>query len=347
VLVLPPANLAGGAAPLMELRNALEQELTQRGVPVVPREQAEAFLSRHRVRWTGGVDGTAARAAAAELGAGSLLVSSVELYQPTAPPRMAVSVRLVTAGPGPQPVFFDERSRTGDESPGLFELGLIEDPKQLQAQVVAQLAGSLQKFVEGRGGPGGCRGGFEPAISYRSPLIEPASTYTVAVLPFVNETRRRGAGEVLAGQFARQLAASPGFRVLEQGVVREQLNLYRIAVDDGLSLDQARVVLELLHADFVLTGTVRSWAEPASGAGAPEVEFSAMLLDRQNSEVAWQTTSFHRGDEGAWFFDQGRVPTAPALACRMVAGAVESLRSGARNAKSAAAAQKLRIGGVR
>jgi hypothetical protein len=345
VLVLPPANLAGGAAPLRELRSALEDALAQRGIAVVPHEAAEMFLSRHRIRWTGGVDGAAARAAAAELGAGSVLVSAVELYQPAAPPRIALSARLVAAGPDPRPIFFDERSRTGDESPGLFELGLIDDPAKLQAEVVAQLAGSLRAFFDGRGGAASaCRGGFDPAVSYRSPLVDPAATYTVAVLPFINETRRRGAGEVLALQFARQLAASPGFRVLEQGVVREELNQYRITLDDGLSLDEARVVLELLHADFVLAGTVRGWVEPANAAGAPEVEFSAMLLDRKNSEVVWQTTSFHRGDEGAWFFDLGRVPTAPALACGMVAGAVESLRSGARNVPGA---QKLRLGGGR
>src|SRR5690349_17398200 len=99
VLVLPPSNLAGAAAPLLELRAAMEQALAGAGVALVPREKAEEFLSRHRIRWTGGVDESAARAAASELGAGSLLVTSVELYAPEAPPRIALAVRLVSAGP--------------------------------------------------------------------------------------------------------------------------------------------------------------------------------------------------------------------------------------------------------
>lgn len=343
--MLPPANLAGEPAPLRDIQQALDAALQARGIAVVPRAQGDAFLSRHRLRWTGGVDGENARAAAEELGAASVLVTTVELYQAADPPRFAMGARLVAASSRPEILWIDEQVRAGDDSPGIFELGLLHDPRQVQDRVLGQLASALRSYLDGRAARAApCRGGYAPLASYRSPRLEPQGPFSVAVLPFINETRRRAAGEVVALQFVRQLAATPGFRVLEPGVIRNQLTQYRITMEDGISLDVARVLLELVDADFVLAGTVRDYSDPATSSGTPVVQFSALLLERKNSEVVWQSTSFHRGDEGVFFFDVGHVPSAPGLACRMVASAVDALVAGA---KTSFDAQKLRIGGGR
>ncbi len=339
ILVLPPANLAGEAVPLKDIRFAVESALTARSIPIVPGAEADAFLSRHRIRWTGGVDRAATRAAATELGAAAVLVTQIESDGEGEPPRFAIGVRLVSTGPAPEIVWMDQLARTGDDSPGLFDLGLVTDPKRLRAQVLAQVADGIRGALDGRLSVRACSRGYPPASWYRSPKLGAPDGWSVVVLPFDNQTRRRGAGDLLALEFVRQLVASPGVRVVEPGVVRADLNEYRITLDEGISLDVARVILELVDADYVLAGTVRDFVEPASGTGVPVVQFSAMLLDRRNSEVVWEASSAHHGDEKVVFFDIGHVATAPMLACRMASSALADLLEGA---NPAAGTQKMR-----
>src|SRR5204863_3695762 len=110
------------------------------------------------------------------------------------------------------------------------------------------------------------------------------------------------------------------------GVVRDELLRYRIVMDAGVTLDGARVVSELLHADLILSGVVRDHADGA----VPRVGFTATLIDRRDSEVVWMASSYAKGDDGVFFFDAGLVATAGDLSCRMARGAVQRLIGGAR-----------------
>ena len=324
IAVLPPINLAGVPVPLRELRADWETTLAARGIPLVPREDVEAFLARRRLRWTGGIAGGAAQAAAEELNASAVLITAVTLYQPSVPPRIGLSARLVSAGESPGILWMDERARAGDQSPGLFDLGLVEDVKRLGSRVAGDLAGSLASYLGGIAPPAArCGNGFSPQSAWRTLLLDGSAT--VAVLPFANDTARRNAGDLVALQFVRQLLAGGALRPVEPGVLRDQLLQFPVPTGDGVSLDAARVIADLLKADYVLAGTVREYAEPSSSEGAPAVQFTAALLDGKTSEVVWQSSSFHRGDEGVFFFDLGRVITASELSCRMAASALDGV----------------------
>jgi hypothetical protein len=331
VAVLPLSNLSGGPAPLKELRALLDQALRDRGVTLVPNAEVEEFLARHRLRWTGGIDAESAKAAAAEMGATGVLVTSVDLYQNAVPPSIGLRSRLVATGEKTQILWVDARSHIGDESPGLFELGIVNDVEQLQQRIISELSGSLASHLAGRGPRAtSCDGGgrFAPQASYRSPKLTAAAK--VAILPFVNETLRRDAGEVISMEFLRMLEAS-GLSVVEPGLLRNELLTFRIVVREGVTLDSARVVMELLDADYVLAGTVHEFQGTATAQSAPAVQFTAMLLERRNEEVVWEASSYHRGDEGVFFFDAGHVDTALALSCRMVRSAVDAMLQGAKS----------------
>ncbi len=324
VALFPPANLSGASVPMAELRAGLEAALRDEHVALVEPAALEEFLARHRIRNTSGVDREAALAAAAELGADGVLVALVELYQRAGPAKLGVTLRLVTTGAEPAIAWIDGRSRTGDDSPGLFDLGLADYP-ELQARVLRGLAASFAAWRDGAGprAPACAPSSrFRPRIAFRAPALERAGRASVAVLPFLNETQRRSAGEVLALEFARQLEASGRFRVIEPGLVRDELLRYRIVMESGVSLDAARVVSALLHADLVLAGTVRDYQD---GGDAPGVDFTTVVLESKNDEVVWQSTSHNRGDDGVFFFDAGRVSTAGELGCRMAGGVVELL----------------------
>jgi len=147
----------------------------------------------------------------------------------------------------------------------------------------------------------------------------------VAVLPFVNHTDRRKAGELLAVEAIRQLQATAIFDVLDPGIIRERMLSLRIILENGISLPTARLLLDTLGADVVLVGEVHDYDEHSA---TPTVAFSALMLDGREDRVLWRSVSEGHGDDGVWFFGLGRVGTAGDLACHMIGSIVDKLQLG-------------------
>jgi negative regulator of sigma E activity len=118
--------------------------------------------------------------------------------------------------------------------------------------------------------------------------------------------------------------------VVEPGVVRDELLRRRIVMEDGVSLDQARVVSVTLDADLVLAGYVYDLED---GAGAPVSNFSAMVIDRKTGRMVWQSTSHDKGNDSETLFGLRRVTTAPLLTCRMAREVIDGM-TGARSLPS-------------
>jgi TolB-like protein len=324
VAVLPPDNLSSGAVPVRDLRAATELALARRGVEVVTGDLVERFLAHYRLRYTGGIDPAAARAAGEEMGVNAVVITSVEQYAAGGAPRLAITMRLVAATEQATLLWIDGVSRAGDEAPGVLGLGIVTDFPSLERKVLTRLADSMGRFLEGRGPaappcPDGRR--FRPKVPYRSALLDPKQTYSVAVVPFRNLTARRGAGDVVALTFARQMAAVPNFKIIEPGAVRDILLRFRIVMEGGVSVDQVRSLLGALGADLVVTGDVLEYG----AGGVPSLNFTATILEGRSGRIAWQSTSYNRGDDGVFFFDAGMISTPSALACRMVRSAVDGM----------------------
>ncbi len=326
--LLPIDNLGGQPAPIAAIYEVLAGELAAAGVALVPREALSGFVTRHRVRYTGGVTAELASAAANELGVQGVLVTSLESYADTAPLRMAATMRLVSAGVDPQILWFDGYSRRGDDSPGFLGLGLLNTPEQLQRSVARALAERLRAFLMGQGPrAGSCSPSFwhRPGSPFLREVPDWSQEHTVAVLPFSNLSLRRTAGSLAAMHLARQLHTLSGVRVMEPGVVRAQLLAHRVMVDQGVSTDVARLLIEALQVDWVVIGTVFAYADQGDFSPAPQVSLSASILDRQRVEITWHAATSGSGDDGLILFDVGRVFTLPELACKMSTALAETL----------------------
>lgn len=321
VLVLPPENLAVGPLSSKEITNRLEQMAAMAGADVIGGQQLEDYLARYRIRYTGGVDPVAAKAAREDLGADAILVTTVTLWGGT-PPQAALVVRLVSTADIPAVLWMDGFARTGDDSPGVFALNIVYEPQVLQAEALQQLRLSLEAYLRSGVQAERCGGGgwWRPRIAYRA-RPDQRQVASVAVLPFVNETRRRGAGEVVALEFARQFASADGFRLVEPGIVRDELLRRRIVMEDGVSLDQARVVSASLDADLVLAGYVFDFED----GGAPYSNFTAMVIDRKTGRVVWESISHNKGSDSETLFGLRRVSTAPRLTCRMAREVIDGM----------------------
>jgi hypothetical protein len=322
--LLPVVNLSGQAAPLKELQDLLEAALRARGLAVASGGAVEEMLARHRLRYTGGVDQVMARAAREELGADALLVTTVTLHNREGSHGFGMAMRLASSQESPAILWMDETAGAVDDSPGLFDLGIVSGIPELMRRDVDRLVGSLTASLAGTGPAfGSCpsSGRFAPRVRYQRATSQGGRPLAVAVLPFVNETGRLDAGEVVALELVRELSRQPGLRLFEPGVVRSELLRNRVVMEGGVSHETARIALGAFDADVIVAGWVRTYDEYP----IPRLEFTAVALDTRTNRVLWESTSYNRGEEGVWFFGAGRISTSLGLACRMARPVAEGM----------------------
>ena len=328
IAVLPIYNLSGARTPLKDIRESLISSLKRTGLNILNDEVLETFITRHRIRYTGGIDGSDAEALGKETGSGAVLITTLELYNTVFPPKISLTSRLVSADGTASILWMEGIGLAGDDAPGVLGIGLIENPEVLSETAVNQLAASLSEYLSDQNkeiDTSKKRRKFLPKIAYRSLVIDPEMKYRVAVVPFFHLSERKYAGEIISLHFVRQLLAYENFNVIEPGVVRQALLGLRVILDDGLSLANADIVFSLLDADLILTGKVIDYQDYEGLTGKPKVDFSALLIERKRREVVWSSKSYNEGDDGVFFFDMGRVNTAYVMASEMAHQVVEMI----------------------
>jgi TolB-like protein len=259
IAVFPVLNLSGAPAPLKKIRQALINSFKSRGLNIIDENVLEKVFARHRIRYIGGINEVTARALREEIQAEAVVIVSLELYSEIAPPKVALTTRLVSTAKRPQILWIDGIGLAGDDSPGLLELSLVENPRILLETAVQSLASSLSGYLSGQGDRRISQktfGKFRPKAFYRSPVFAPHMQYTVAVVPFYNISERKNAGDIIALHFIRQLSALENFDVVEPGAVRQALLRMRIIMGDGLSLGDADILFRRLDANLILTGKI-------------------------------------------------------------------------------------------
>jgi TolB-like protein len=332
VAVFPVGNLSGGSVPADEVRQFLINRLASGGIGVLGSDALEAFITRHRVRYTAGIDAATAASLKQETGVDGVVIASIDLSANTVPPKVALTVRLVSLEAAPAVVWADDAALAGDEAPGLFGLGLVNDYKALLTRALDRLGGSLLAYLKSGEDSASLKRAskFGPKVAYRSLTIQPGRPYSVAVVPFFNLSERRDAGEILALLFMRHLSSFKEFRVVEAGVTRGQLLDARVIMDSGLSIADAETVAGLIDADFVLAGRVIRYQDYDGPADGTRAEFSVVLIEKKSRRVVWSSSSYNAGSDGVRFFGRGASRTAHGMATQMVRLATEMIAGRAR-----------------
>jgi TolB-like protein len=329
IAVFPIENLSGSKAPLKELRQAFMERVKTEGFELLPETSLNQFLSRHRIRYIGGIDEDSAKELAAEERVDAVLITSLEYYSDGYPPKIAVTSRLVSAGKDPEILWMDSVGLAGDDSPGVFQIGIISNPKELMDKALSRLGRSLSKgfsfAFRGRAAERAEKK-FSPKILYLTDLA-PDKQFRVVVLPFYNLSGRKYAGEIMTLRFIQELRKLRNFRVVEPGVVRNGLLQFRLIMEGGVSFANADVVFDVLGANLVLTGKTINYRDEQGETGVPRVDFSATILDKENRLVVLASDSYNAGDDRVLFFDFGRISTALGVSSEMVRGVVQSIVS--------------------
>jgi TolB-like protein len=330
IALLPFDNLTGNPVQLAPLQERMRAALEGAGLSLLDDDALEDFLAKHRVRWTGGLSQETSEALARETGARTALVTALVAEDPASPPRLALAYRLVEIGAAPRTLLMEDHAQAGDEAPGFLSLGLVEDPEVLDERAADRLATSLAARLDAPAEVRSSRDAdrpakrFRPQRSYRSPHLDFASgpPPRVAVLPFVDESGRRRAGDVVSLMIVRRIRESSRVDLIEPGMVRETLLESRLIMEGDVSLPQVEVLHGFLQADLVVTGTVTEFEEFAGRNGSPVVEFSVRVIDARTRQAVWSSISYNQGEDGVFFFGCGRVRSASALVSEMARGVV-------------------------
>jgi len=346
IAVLPVDNLSGsGQGVARELRASLMAHLADEGVELLGDDALEQFMTRHRLRYVGGVDQPTSQALMEETGSNAVLVTNLETYQDVDPPRIALYCRLVSTGPKPQIIWMDGISLTGDQSPGVLDLGLVHDHRELRDMVLGRLVGSLVEQLSRGGGPPdkGAPRKFRPRIYFDASYLSSAKRYSIGVLPFINLSERNNAGELVALQAVRQLASRTQFDVLEPGLIREKLLSSRIIMNEGISKLDLDILSNSLGTDLMLAGKVNQYQDANAAAAVPRVEFSTLLLEGMGKKIVWSSTSYNQGDDTVYFFEVGRAYTAQETTERMMRAMLGRMKWGEEAPEEAPSPDEIRI----
>ncbi len=324
--LFPVANLAGPEAPVEEIESAFRAALFDAGVPLLDADAIEAFAVRHRIRYTAGLTRTVAPALREDTGAPAAILTSIELWDPRDPPRIALSSRLVSAEREPRILWIDAVALAGDDRHGIFGLRLVQEPEVLLAEASRRLAASLAAHLSGAPPEEADRVArrYRPRRAFLA-VERPGERLPrprIAVVPLTDLTGKVRAGEIVALRLVRELARRPDLDVVEPGVVRQALLDTRTIPARGVSLPQADLLRQFLRADLVVSGNVFVFSDGIHGVVAPEVEFSAVALDTAKRTVAWTLFSGAAGDDGVQLFERGRVRTGSGLTTLLARGVV-------------------------
>lgn len=320
IAVFPVENLSGTVAPSKEIRQIVIEKLRANRFDVLDEGTLELFMAKHRIRYTGGIDRETAKAFKQEVGTDGVLITTLELYDDTNPPKISLIARLVSTGENPSILWMDGAGLAGDDARGLLDLGLIEDPQILLDKAMKIVLDSLGKYLSTKteAAEGNrLKKKFGPKIVYRSPAFTPERKYVVAVLPFFNKSERKYAGEILVLHFIKQLRKLTHFDVVEPGILRQELLDLRVIMEDGVSLANVDAIFSALNLDLILSGKVIDYQDYQGVWGKPKVDFFTLSIERKSREIVWYSSSYNEGDEGVFFFDRGRVNTAYVMASQM------------------------------
>ena len=147
IAVLSTVNFSGASAPMDTVNRALLDSLIEDGLNILSADAVEQVIDRHRIRYLAGLDEAQLAAFRNEAGADGVLITILELYSDAAPPKIALTSRLVSTAARSRILWIDGVGMAGDDAPGLLDLNLIEDPRRLLAKAMQVLAASLAESL--------------------------------------------------------------------------------------------------------------------------------------------------------------------------------------------------------
>lgn len=313
-----------------------EEALRKKGFALITGEPMEEFLWRHRIRRTDMVGLRTVNWLADELKVQGVMMGMIHQYRSGVVPQIGLTARLV-AVPEASILWAQDSALSGDDFTGPLGIGTVRKAEKLAPRVVSRLLSSLRAVpaVQLAQPPDVPAFYDNPLAQPPSPVIylNPRSDFygldSIGIVPFNNQSKRRGAGDIISALFVTQLHNTGRFRVIEPGLVREQFLRFRVRARGEIDRLGLRPLNRNIRAQAYITGTVERYDEGIIGRvqSPPEVAISARLLRAQDDKIVWAMQNRHRGDDFNLLLDFGRVYSIIPLARLTVAEMVSTFTS--------------------
>ncbi len=150
----------------------------------------------------------------------------------------------------------------------------------------------------------------------------------VGIFPFYNESGTLGAGKIVTNTFFAVLFKTATFKIEEKGNIELFLTRNKVRDVKKITLKQLNTLGESLGIDAVLTGTVEEFlgGEKRAGSMTPVVSIRARLTDARTGKILWMAKHRKTGDDYITIFNFGAVRSVNALARRVVAEVVKTIK---------------------
>lgn len=302
IALFPFENFTDDKNALEKVMPIVQNQLESKGFRVLDEETLESFLLKERIRSTGYISREMARKLGKELNVEAVLVGSINTLYNGENPRVGFSARLINTLDG-SIKWTSHAAATGEDFTWILGLGRVRSIERLTEKMINKLLDSFSMFP---------------------PYKERESTYRIAVMPFKNESKIKGAGMIATYMFVTELFKSKIFEPLPYGDVRNLIVELRVRSKGELDFKNIGSIAELSGVDGILVGTVEYYAEE-EGTIPPLAIISARLIDARTGRILWYDGYQYRGDDGITIFDWGRLRSAENVAHEVVLKVVKEM----------------------
>ncbi len=303
IALFPFENLSDEKDALIYVMPVLKQRLEGEGFEIVDADSLNRFLLKERVRTTSYISRELARKIGSELNASAILLGSVYSIYIRENPQIGLSTRLVDSSTG-LILWANFATATGEDFTKILGLGTAKTMDELVPKVVNRL--------------------FE-SFSTVPPFIEKEYTYKIAVMPFLNKSRRVDAGIIATNMFLVELFKSRVFETIEYGEVRRAIVKSRVRYKGELDYKSIKALSDSLMVDGILVGTVELYSDGMDTSSPPEVDISARLIDARENRILWYESSRLGGDDNIIIFDWGKIRAVDKVATDIVEKLTEKM----------------------
>jgi hypothetical protein len=146
----------------------------------------------------------------------------------------------------------------------------------------------------------GCAAKNTGPTRYHDPDMDFSNIRSVGVMPFVNLTSDRLAGERVRDIFINNLLATGAVYVIPTGEVARGVSRAAITNPTTPSAQDIVKLAAIIKADAVITGVVREYGDVRSGTTtANVVSFSLQMHEASTQKIVW-TASATKGGVSIW-----------------------------------------------
>jgi TolB-like protein len=305
IALFPFLNFSNDKNALLNVMPELKIRLEDMGLEVVDWDKLSSFICKQRIRSTGFISKELAQRIRNKFAVDTILIGSIVSYIPSDNPQFGISARLIDSADG-SILWADYASATGEDFTKILGLGKVTTIEELIAKVSDRLFSSF---------------------STEPPYREIESTYTIAVMPFQNNSPYRNSGQIAMYLFLTELFKTQDFIPIEYGNIRKLIVDKRITHKGEMNFQNIKVLLDELGVDIILVGTVDAYSDGLETGTAPEVMISSRLLDTRQSKILWFNSFQLNGDDDVIVFDWGRLKSVDKVANRVASRLVKNMKA--------------------